>query len=145
MRTISAQADIEAPPERVWDVLADFDSYPEWNPFMTEVHGHALRGAWLRISMRTLGGRRVRFRARVLASQRPGVLAWEGRGWAWWPGLLHGERRITIEPLEGGRSRVEMRTTFTGLLSSRMSWLDRYLASFEEMEDALKRRVEVPR
>ncbi|MCO4761298.1 MAG: SRPBCC domain-containing protein [Myxococcales bacterium] len=25
--------DIAAQPERVWDVLVDFDAYPDWNPF----------------------------------------------------------------------------------------------------------------
>ena len=142
MRTISAQLEIEAPAEQVWDVLVDFDSYPEWNPFMTEVRGRPLRGATLHISMRRPGGWRLRFRARVVAAQRPSLLAWQGRGWAWWPGLLRGERWIAIQSLPGGRSRIEMRTTFTGLLSSLMVWLDRYLASFDEMEQALKRRVE---
>ena len=134
--------EIEAPPERVWDVLADFESYAEWNPFMESVTGQALPGAWLRISLRGRGGHRLRFKARVLACQRPSVLAWEGRGWAWWPGLLHGERQITIEPIPGGRSRVQMQTTFTGLLSSWMRWLDHYRPSFEEMELALKRQAE---
>jgi hypothetical protein len=142
VKTIASQIEISAPPEHVWDVLADFDSYSEWNPFMDKVSGQALRGAWMRISMRSPRGRRLHFRARVLAARRPSVLAWEGRGWAWWPGLLHGERRICIEALPKGRSRVEMRTTFTGLLSSSMRWLNRYRSSFEEMELALKQRAE---
>jgi hypothetical protein len=142
MRRISAELEIDDPPERVWDKLANFESYGDWNPFMEAVRGQALRGASLHISMQRRGGRRLRFKARVLASQRPSVLAWEGRGWAWWPGLLHGERQITIEPLPGGQSRVQMQTTLTGLLSSRMRWLDRYSPSLEEMELALKRQAE---
>jgi uncharacterized protein YndB with AHSA1/START domain len=33
VRTISATVDIAAPPDQVWDVLADLDGYPDWNPF----------------------------------------------------------------------------------------------------------------
>ncbi|MBM3146733.1 MAG: SRPBCC family protein [Actinobacteria bacterium] len=32
MQQIDAFADIDAPPEKVWAVLTDFSSYPEWNP-----------------------------------------------------------------------------------------------------------------
>jgi Polyketide cyclase / dehydrase and lipid transport len=34
MRTISASVDISASPQEVWAVLADLDSYGDWNPFI---------------------------------------------------------------------------------------------------------------
>jgi hypothetical protein len=142
LRTIASEIEIAAAPEDVWALLADFDSYSQWNTFMPEASGHALRGSWLRLSLRTNSGRVVRFRARILAAESPRVLSWEGRGWAWLPGLLLGQRWITIEPLPDQGSRVKMRTTFTGLLSSRMRWLDRYRSSFERMLQALKDRAE---
>jgi hypothetical protein len=143
MKTISASVDIEAEPERVWAVLADFSAYREWNPFMREVRGRAEAGSRLRIRMRRTGGRRLAFGARVLVADPPRELAWVGVGpLGHWPGLVRGERRITIEPRPGGGSRVTMRTVFTGLLSGRMRWLDAYLPSFEQMERALKARAE---
>ena len=39
MRTISASIDIAAPPDEVWAVLADLDSYREWNPFIQSASG----------------------------------------------------------------------------------------------------------
>jgi len=32
MKTVSATAWIDAPPMKVWAVLTDLRSYPEWNP-----------------------------------------------------------------------------------------------------------------
>jgi hypothetical protein len=145
MRTISAAIDIDAPPERVWEVLVDFSAYPEWNPFMREVRGRAEVGARLRVRMRRKGGRWLSFAARITVADPPRELAWQGVGLrGHWLGLVRGERRIRIEPRPGGAARVEMRTTFTGLLSTAMGWLDAYLPSFEAMEEALKERAERP-
>ena len=41
MRELRAEIEIAAPPERVWQVLRDFDAYPEWNPFMRSIVGDA--------------------------------------------------------------------------------------------------------
>ncbi len=34
MFTLKHSLEIEAPPERVWEILMDFDRYPEWNPYI---------------------------------------------------------------------------------------------------------------
>jgi demethylmenaquinone methyltransferase/2-methoxy-6-polyprenyl-1,4-benzoquinol methylase len=143
MRTISAQIEVDAPPERVWAVLADFAGYRDWNPFMFSVEGTAEAGTHLRIAMQRRGGMVLRFRARVLTADRPRELTWVGEGpTGYSPGLVRGERRVTIEPLGDARSRLRMQTTFSGLLSPAMGWLDRYVEAFEEMEAALKARAE---
>lgn len=35
----SEKVHIAAPPEKVWDVLVNFDCYSEWNPFCVEARG----------------------------------------------------------------------------------------------------------
>jgi demethylmenaquinone methyltransferase / 2-methoxy-6-polyprenyl-1,4-benzoquinol methylase len=143
MRTISAEVEVDAPPERVWAVLTDFSSYREWNPFMFSVEGEAEVGAHLRIAMQRRGGMVLRFRARVLTADPPHELAWVGEGPSgYWPGLIRGERRVIVSRLEDERSLMRMQTTFSGLLSPAMGWLERYLEAFQEMEAALKSRAE---
>ena len=39
MREFRTEIEINATPDKVWDVLMDFDSYPEWNPFMQSASG----------------------------------------------------------------------------------------------------------
>jgi demethylmenaquinone methyltransferase / 2-methoxy-6-polyprenyl-1,4-benzoquinol methylase len=143
VKTLAATIDISAPPDRVWEVITDFPSYPEWNPFMFSVEGAAEAGAHLRIGMQRRGGMVLRFGARVVVADPPRELVWSGEGLrGHWPGLLRGDRRVVIEPLAGGRSRLEMRTTFSGVLSPLMGWLERYREAFGEMEEALKARAE---
>ena len=36
---LQAEIEIDAPPERVWQVLTDFAAYSEWNPFVLSVVG----------------------------------------------------------------------------------------------------------
>ena len=50
-----AMVEIDAPAERVWQVLTDFRRYPEWNPFMPRVAGEAARRAELEVLVRPDG------------------------------------------------------------------------------------------
>jgi demethylmenaquinone methyltransferase / 2-methoxy-6-polyprenyl-1,4-benzoquinol methylase len=143
MRTIAAEVVVDAPPERIWSVLTDFAAYPEWNPFMFSVEGAPEAGAHLRITMQRRGGMVLRFGARVSVSDPPRELAWRGEGLkGHLLGLVRGERRVVIDPIANDRSRLSMCTTFSGLLTPLMGWVERYREAFTEMEVALKARVE---
>ena len=42
---IRTEIDIAAEPEQVWDVLQNFDAYPEWNPFIPEIPGRSRKAS----------------------------------------------------------------------------------------------------
>ena len=39
MQVVTSSIEIAASPERVWQVLTDFASYPKWNPFILSLSG----------------------------------------------------------------------------------------------------------
>jgi uncharacterized protein YndB with AHSA1/START domain len=59
MRLIDIGIEIAAPAVRVWDVLADFARFPEWNPFILRINGSAAPGARLRVGVKPLAHKKL--------------------------------------------------------------------------------------
>ena len=106
-----AMIEIEAPAERVWQVLTDFGRYPEWNPFMPSVAGDAARRAELEVLVKPDGGRAMRLRPRIVTFRPPRELRWLARI----PGIFVGEQRFVVEELASTRSRLIHEKRFRGL------------------------------
>ena len=142
MRELRTEVEIDAPPERVWRVLTDFGAYPEWNPFIRSIEGETRVSSQLKIRIEPPGARGMTFRPTVRAAEPARELRWLGRLLV--PRLVDGEHRLALEPLEGGRSKFIQSERVSGLL---VGLLGGTLAAtergFEQMNEALKRRLEV--
>ena len=141
MREIRTEADIAAPPEHVWEVLTDFASYPQWNPFIPALEGEPEVGASLRMRTQPPGKRANTLTARVLIAKMPHHLRWQGIFLN--PRLFEGTHILELSPREGG-THVVNREEFRGVLAP---LLLRYLGSnlptgYEVMNAALKARAE---
>jgi hypothetical protein len=142
MKELRTEIEIQAPAERVWQLLTDFDSFPQWNPFIRSASGKVKTGARLKVRIQPSGARGMTFRPRVLKAEPNRELNWLGRLLI--PGLFDGEHSFTIEPLGEDRVRFVQREVFSGLL---VPLFARGLDSdtrrgFEEMNAALKARAE---
>ena len=62
MHEVVTEIEIEATPERVWDILLDFPSHPEWNPFIRSIQGVAKVGDRLTVSIQPRGAKAMTFR-----------------------------------------------------------------------------------
>lgn len=142
MNHLLTEISITAPPERVWHLLTDFASFPQWNPFIRRASGELREGAQLEVYLQPSGARGMIFRPRVLKVEPGRELRWLGHFLI--PGLFDGEHIFTIEPLEAGRVRFVQREIFTGLLVPLFAhWLEKDTQrGFEEMNRALKLRAE---
>ena len=141
MREIRDEIEIDAPPDRVWSVITDFDSYPEWNPFVQRISGPVEEGAKLDVRIVPPGKRGMGFKPTVLKVEPRRELAWLGKLLV--PGLFDGEHHFELEELDGGRTRFIQREVFKGLLTGILGgMLGNTLDGFRAMNQALKRRVE---
>jgi hypothetical protein len=142
VKELHSQIEIEAPAERVWQVLTDFAAYPEWNPFIRRVNGRLEVGEQLVVRMRPSGTRGMTFRPTVMKAEPNRQLCW--RGHLLVPGLFDGEHIFEIEELDEDRVLFIQREVFKGLLVPLLARsLDRDTQrGFEEMNRALRERAE---
>ena len=141
MQVLDASIEIDAPAERVWNVLADTASYGEWNPFVTGIAGELREGADLKVTISAPGRKPVTFAARVKRLVPGRELRWRGRWFL--PGLFDGEHALTVESLGQDRSRFRTREEVTGLLLPLLGKAMRQSQQgFEELCRGVKTRAE---
>lgn len=141
MKELRTEIEIDAPAERVWEVLMDFDSYPAWNPFITSLSGEARPGAKLTARLEPPDGRGMTFRPAVVRVEPSVEFRWLGHFLV--PRVFDGEHIFELHPSDDG-TRFVQREEFSGLLVALMlRWIGgNTRRGFEQMNQALKERVE---
>ena len=143
-KQLHTEVEIEASPDRVWEILTDFAAYHDWNPFIVQAAGQPVPGTRLELHMRLSGRRPTTIRPGVLEADPAHRLRWLGRLLV--PGLFDGEHTFTLRPAGPGRTRLTQHEEFRGLLAPLVLKLiaKPTLASFHQMNQALKARAEQP-
>ena len=142
MKELRTQIEINATPERVWDVLTAFDRFSEWNPFITRAEGDIQEGARLRVHIEPPGGKAMTFKPTVVRAVAGQELRWLGHLLI--PGVFDGEHIFEISRAGDGRTRFVQREEFRGLLVPVLwnSLATNTKNGFEAMNAALKERAE---
>jgi hypothetical protein len=140
LKEIRSEIEIQAPAERVWNVLVDFQKYGEWNPFVFHVIGEPKLGEKIKISVRTPRGKERNYEPRITIFDIGHELRWVGKSL-----LLHGEHVFLLESTGSRSSRLLHSEVFSGLLSGFFGKdTDNDIAEgFRQMNEALKRRTEL--
>ena len=141
MQTLDASTEVDAPAERVWQIVSDFARYPEWNPFIVRAAGEQRPGARLEVTIVAPGVRAVTFKPTVL-DLRPGrLILWKGRLLP--PGLFDGRHSLSVDSLGDGRARFTTHEEVTGIL---LPFLGKVMRAsqegFVQMAAAVKARAE---
>ena len=61
--------EIDASAERVWDILTDFTSYSQWNPFIRRISGELQVGERLEVRLEPPDSRGITLRPTVLRAE----------------------------------------------------------------------------
>ena len=141
-REIATGIEIDAPPARVWSVLTDFASYPEWNTFLRWVEGRGAEGERIRFCFELPRGFRFKVSAVILKVIPERSLRWAGVFLT--ARLFRAEHYFELGPSPGERTRFSHGEIFTGLLLP-LAWIILGTSGrrvYEDMNLELKRRVE---
>src|SRR2546428_13138714 len=114
MKEVSAEIEIEAPAERVWQVLTDFAKFPEWNPFIRQMSGEVRTGAQLEVRLEPPGGRAMSFKPKMVNVETNREIRWLGRLLI--PGLFTGENSFAIEGLAEKGVRLVQHEKLSGFV-----------------------------
>ena len=141
MNQIEVFEEIDAPPEVVWDVLLEFDSYPEWNPFVRAIEGEPTEGEQLRVRIEPPDSRGMTVKPEVVAVEEHRRLVWLGRLVV--PFVFDGYHEFHLEPINNGeRTRLLHRETVRGALVPLLFDAEALEDGFEAMNAAVKERAE---
>lgn len=139
-RTVETWIDIDAPPERVWDVLVDFPAWADWNPFIPTVEGALEVGRKVRIKVVPPGRKPSEFTPEVWVVRPCEEFLWGG---GFLGVVFRGDHAFLLERLSQGGTRFRQRERFRGPLVLFMgSMFEPIERGYHQMNNALKQRVE---
>jgi uncharacterized protein YndB with AHSA1/START domain len=123
MSEVRASIDIDAPPERVYDVMLDADRLHEWVTIHRKVNRVDEGEPRMGFKMdQTLSLRHANFKVHwtLTEADRPHAATWEGHG----PAGSYARTSYRLKDLDGGRTRFEYENEFKapgGLLGAAAS------------------------
>src|SRR5262245_24512150 len=138
MRELRTEIQIDAPPERVWEVMTARGEWGAWNPFVTRIEGAFRAGERLRNTLVLPGQKPMTFKPKVLRADPGRELRWLGRVLV--PGIFDGEHYFQLEP-SGTGTRFVQGEIFRGLLIGVLDFA-KTEAAFKSLNEGLKRWVE---
>lgn len=140
-KEITTEIRINSTPERVWQVLTDFDNYSTWNPFIISIEGEKGVGQKLATQITPPHRKLMKFNPTVLAFEPNKELRWLGSAPV--KGLFEGEHYFKISEDENGSVTFKHGEKFRGLLVSLMpKLLEDTKLGFHQMNEALKKECE---
>lgn len=137
---LRTEIEIDASPDAVWAVLADFPAYGDWNPFIPSIRGKLKKGAKLEVEIWPPEGKPMTFKPKVVAVEPGRELRWKGQFFV--KGLFDGEHFFLLTEVAPGRTRVAHGEDFSGVLVKMAGpALTKTARGFVAMNQALRQRV----
>ena len=141
MKIIETEILIKSTPEQVWAVLTDFESFPDWNPFIRSIKGQKKVGETLEVQIQPPGGKGMTFRPEVLKFDAGREFRWRGK--LLFPGVFDGEHYFILEEKSGNQTLLTHGELFSGFLVGLLGGLlSKTADGFRSMNEAIKTRCE---
>jgi hypothetical protein len=143
MTEIVTQIEIDASPDKVWHVLADFPKFPLWNPFIRSIGGELKEGGRIVAQIAPAGRPPMTFKPILLAVRPSEEMRWRGSLIA--TSVFAGEHCFRLERISDRKTLFTQSERFSGFLAPILmsgSNLKATRDGFIAMNEALKRRAE---
>ena len=139
---------INAADKKVFDIIADLDTYKDWNPWVVDASGSVAEGDMLQvqanmsIAKNSNSIRTQTFKHKMLAAQSPTLFHWCDVGW--FTLFAYGHRKRTITAIDENCCAYKVELQVTGIGAGLANLLfGKFMRSGLKAEtDALKNHAE---
>ena len=111
---IKTEIIINATPDKVWNVLSNFQKYPNWNPFIKSVIGNVIVGDKIKVRIEPPEAKGMTFKPKVLSFDRNKEFSWLGH--LLFPGLFDGKHQFELVDNGDGTTTFIQSENFKGVL-----------------------------
>ncbi len=141
MKHIETEIIINSDISTVWNVLLNFENYPNWNPFIKSITGEKAVRKKLTVSIKPPDGNGMTFKPVILKLEPNQEFRWKGKLGV--KGIFDGEHYFVLEQLDDNRTKFIHGEIFSGFLVALMGGaLDKTKTGFELMNESLKKACE---
>jgi hypothetical protein len=137
--SMESSIEIDAPTERVWEVISQIEAYGDWNPFFVKGQGRLEAGREISLTMQPVGKSPMRFSPKVLEVVQGQRITWRGRLGI--PGIFDGTHHLTVSRIDATHTRFEQEEDFSGILVP-FAGFKPYRQGWDLMNAALKAKSE---
>lgn len=141
-REIKTEILINSSPEQVWNELMNFESYPDWNPFIKSliVKDELKVGQRLSVLLQLLNQKPRKFTPKIKSLVNYQEFSWLGNLFI--PKLFDGYHCFQLEKVDN-KTRFVQKERFSGIFGFFIKFIAKdTLNSFTTMNEILKERVE---
>ena len=137
MKQIETEIVIASKPERVWEVLTDFENHSEWNPFIKSISGEKKVGEKLTVFLQPPEGNGMTFKPVILTYDKSREFRWRGKLGI--KGIFDGEHYFKLIDNGNGTTRFVHGEKFSGILVGAFrTMLKKTKEGFEGMNESIK-------
>lgn len=112
-KEIKTAIDIQATPQIVWNILTDFENYPNWNPFITAINGKIKIGNSITVNIHPPNGSSMTFKPKIISHIENKELRWLGS--VIFKGLFDGQHTFELIDNGNGTTTFIQSEIFTGI------------------------------
>lgn len=113
-KSIKTEIIINAPKEKVWQILTDFPNYSTWNPFIVRIKGELTTSGRL-VNTMASGNKTFVFKPKILSVVPNHYFDWLGSLFI--GGLFDGHHYFEIDELSSSLVKFTQGEHFSGILS----------------------------
>ena len=114
MKVLKTDIDINAPKNKVWDILVDFENYPKWNPFIKSIRGDLKVRNRLEVIIQLPGSKKFRLTPKVASCKQFHRFSWLGSVFIY--GLFDGHHIFELEENGDRGCTLIHKEEFSGIL-----------------------------